>query len=235
MNIAGIVPNLIAFTRTPERMKRAVSELNRVGFYDIEINWSFPNPFDRALLNTFPHTKMMDENIGFFNCSRMHYRIIKREYELGRPYVMICEDDCRFRKSVKSVVKEVESAPDSDVLLLDGIPPKKGVKTPLVEIKEGWSTFESMRSGACYILSRNGMARILWLYESVLDKGVGYRKARICDQWFERKMLKGYGLCMATPNLAVQQTTDGNHNSGNEWRLAGYKTLGIDLTNYEEY
>jgi len=228
-------PNVICFTGTQDRCVRICDELRRVGEFDFTINWAFPNPFDRVLLNAMPHTKMFDDNIGFFNCSRMHYRIIKTAYELGRLYVFICEDDCRFEKRITNIRREIVSAPEADVLLLDGIPPKRGIKTPLREILSGWSEFTSMRSGACYILSRAAMKRMIWLYESAINTKVHNRKARICDQWFESKMLSGLRLVMATPNLAIQQSIPGHHNSGSKWRIAGYETLGIDLNNYAPY
>lgn len=233
-----IRPNLIGFTGNVERTKKAWDELKRVGFKNIDLWWAFPNPFDKVLLKSMPHTKMFDQNIGFFNCSRMHYRIIKTAYELGRERVMICEDDVRFRKDIdftdEKQVKTILEY-DADVILLDGIPPKKGLLTPLKDRGDGFSDFESMRSCACYILSRKAMERILWLYESAINPSVVGRLARICDQWFERKLLKGLRLVVATPNVAVQQTTTGEHNSGNAWRLTGYKTLGIDLNDYQEY
>lgn len=235
MNLDYYIPNLICFTGTAEHCERAYNELKRVGFKKINVCWSFPNPFDRALLNTMPHTRMFDDNIGFFNCSRMHYRIIKTAYELERKYVFICEDDCRFRKDIRNLADIVRHAPEADVLLLDAIPPKNGLLTPLEPIADGWSSFKSMRSGACYVLSREAMARIIWLYESAINPKVRNRLARICDQWFESKYLSGLRLVMATPNLAVQQSIPGHHNSGNVWRLAGYQTLGIDLNNYAEY
>lgn len=227
--------NLVCFTGTPERAERAEAELKRVGVDDVVKWWSFPNPFDKVLLDSMPHTKMFDNNLGFFNCSRTHYRIIKTNYELGRGFVMICEDDVRFRKNIKRLKNLILQSPQFDVLLLDGIPPKKGIKTPLEKIGDGWSRFESMRSGACYCLSRKGMERLIWLYESAIDKSVTNRRARICDQWFEANLLKGLSLVMATPNIAVQQTIPGHHNSGNAWRLAGYETLGINLDDYQEW
>ena len=227
--------NLVCFTGTPDRALRAEAELRRVGVEDTARWWSFPNPFDKFILSRIPHTSQMDKNIGFFNCSRTHYRIIKTAYELGEDMVMICEDDVRFRKDITSIHRVIMDAPDFDVLLLDGIPPKKGIKTPLEEIKPGWSRFESMRSGACYVLSRMAMKRLIWLYESAIDASVKNRKARICDQWFESSMLKGLSLVMATPNVAIQQTIPGKHNSGNAWRLAGYETLGIDVSDYAEW
>lgn len=227
--------NLVCFTGTPERAVRAEAELKRVGVDEVVKWWSFPNPFDRVLLNAMPHTKMFDKSIGFFNCSRTHYRIIKTNYELGERAVMVCEDDVRFRRDIRRLDDIIMRSPQFDVLLLDGIPPKKGIKTPLEKIGDGWSRFESMRSGACYLLSRKAMERIIWLYESAVDPSVPKRCARICDQWFEANLLKGLSLVMATPNIAVQQTIPGHHNSGNAWRLAGYETLGVDLDEYQEW
>lgn len=233
MNIFDYIPNLIAFTGTAKRAQPAIDELKRVGFADVKVHWSFPNPFDRVLLKAMPHTKMFDDNIGFFNCSRMHYRIIKTAFLLGREYVMICEDDCRFRKDI-NLRSEMARAPGADVYLLDAIPPKagSGFIRPICDGK--WSEFHSMRSGACYILNRRAMERILWLYESPINTKIEYRKARICDQWFDEKCMPNIRMIMATPNIAVQQTICGNHNSGNDWRLRGYEALGIDLTNYAD-
>lgn len=233
-----MIANLICFTRTPERTTNAVRELERVGVNKVRRWYGFPNPFDRLLLNAMPHTKMMDDNIGFFNCSISHYRAIKTAFELGEQCVLVCEDDVRFRKDIRNLANVVNDAPEYDVLLLDAIPPGRasGKRTlDIVPIDFKWATFSSMRSGACYMLSRKGMERIVWLYESAADRRVAKRKARICDQWFERKMLPGLSLVMAHPNVAVQQTVPGSHNSGNKWRLRGYETLGIDLSDYSDY
>jgi len=233
MNILNYIPNLICFTGKAERAQPAIDELKRVGFRDVNVHWAFPNPFDKVLLRSMPHTKMFDDCIGFFNCSRMHYRIVKIAYELGREWVMVCEDDCSFLKDV-NIVKEMADAPDADVYLLDVIPPAVGFSS-VVPVGDGrWSSFKSMRSGACYILSRKAMKRIIWLYESAIDKKVNNRKARICDQWFDRRYLGDLKILMATPNIAVQQTIAGDHNSGNAWRLRGYDALGIDLSKYED-
>lgn len=230
-----MTPNLICYTRTPDRAKSAADELRRVGCKDINFVWNFPNPFDAILLNSMPHTRLFDDNMGFFNCSVSHYRAIKTAYELGEDYVFVCEDDVRFMLSIDSIDEIIASAPEFDVLLLDAIPPNKTTDMGIKQICDGWSTFKSMRSGACYVLSRKGMGRIVWLYESPADPSVPKRKARICDQWFEQKRLPGLSLVMATPNIAVQQTTPGDHNSGNSWRLRGYETLGIDLSKYSNY
>jgi hypothetical protein len=230
--------NLICFTRTPERTVNAVRELARVGVDGVRKWYGFPNPFDRLLLNAMPHTSMMDDNIGYFNCSVSHYRAIKTALELGERNILVCEDDVRFRKDIRSLADVVDSAPEYDVLLLDAIPPGKANgkrEFDIAQIDLRWATFSSMRSAACYMLSRKGMERIVWLYESAADRKIAKRKARICDQWFERKMLPGLKLVMAHPNVAVQQTVPGKHNSGNSWRLRGYEALGIDLSDYSDY
>lgn len=228
-----MIANLVCFTRTPDRAASAEMELRRVGL-EVRKWWSFPNPFDKPLLSLMPHTRQMDNNIGFFNASCTHYRIIKTSLELGKDRILVCEDDVRFRKDIEDATGILDSdiVKNSDVVLLDAIPPKKGIMTPIRKIADGWSEFDSMRSGACYALSRRAMERIVWLYESAIDSRVVGRKARICDQWFERKMLKGLSLVMATPNVAIQQTIPGSHNSGNKWRLVGYETLGIDVNDY---
>ena len=227
--------NLICFTGTPQRAKQAVDELKRVGCDHVNLVWNFPNPFDRVLLNAMPHTHLFDGNIGFFNCSVSHYRAIKTAYELGEDSVFICEDDVRFRNDIRDIDAVIRSAPDFDVLLLDAIPPSRNSNMGIEKICGGWSKFSSMRSGACYVLSRRGMERIIWLYESAVNPKIVKRKARICDQWFEKKRLPGLSLVMATPNVAVQQTTPGCHNSGNSWRLNGYELLGVDLSKYSNY
>lgn len=226
--------NLICFTRTSDRAKSAIDELRRVGCKNVNLIWNFPNPFDKVLLDSMPHTHLFDNNIGFFNCSVSHYRAIKIAYELGENSVFICEDDVRFRKDIHNVIDVIESAPHFDVLLLDAIPPKNGL-VGIKKIDDRWSRFSSMRSGACYVLSRKGMERIIWLYESAVDPRVPKRKARICDQWFDKSMLSKLSLVMATPNVAVQQTIPGDHNTGNSWRLDGYRRLGIDLSNYSNF
>lgn len=227
--------NLVAFTRAKERVPRAVAELKRVGVQDVQVWWNYPNPFDKVLLDSMPHTRQMDGNAGFFNCSRTHYRIVKTALELGEDGVFVCEDDCRFMKDAAAVEDALENAPEYDVLLLDAIPARKGRDTP-VPVGDGrWSKFRSMRSAACYALSRKAMERIVWLYESAVDPRVPGRFARICDQWFEKSRLPGLDLFMATPNLAVQQTAPDRRNSGNKWRLRGYETLGVDLGLYAEY
>lgn len=226
---------LIGFVKTQERVEKALQELERVGVDDVEVIWGFPNPFDRELLSTMPHSRHFDKNIAFFNASINHYRAVKTAYELGFDEVLVCEDDVRFRKDVDNLWDALSEAPEYDVLLLDGIFPRRGEKTPMERITDKFSTFESMRSAACYILNRAAMERIIWLYESAVNPKVRNRKARVCDQWFEKSMLKGLRLVMATPNIAVQQTTTGTHNSGNGWRLAGYEALGIDLNDYMPY
>ena len=230
-----MIANLICFTRTPERTTNAVRELERVGVNKVRRWYGFPNPFDRVLLNTMPHTRLFDGNIGFFNCSVSHYRAIKTAYELGENRVFICEDDVRFRNDIHDIDAVIQSAPDFDVVLLDAIPPSKHSDMGVERICDGWSKFSSMRSGACYILSRRAMERIIWLYESAVNPKIPKRMARICDQWFEKKRLPGLSLVMATPNVAVQQTTPGEHNSGNSWRLRGYELLGVDLSKYSNY
>lgn len=227
--------NLICFTGTPQRAKQAEEELRKVGCDHVNLVWNFPNPFDRVLLNAMPHTRLFDGNIGFFNCSVSHYRAIKTAYELDEDSVFICEDDVRFRNDIRNINAVIQSAPDFDVLLLDAIPPSKHTNMGIEKICDGWSKFSSMRSGACYVLSRKGMERIIWLYESAINPSIPKRKARICDQWFEQKRLPGLSLVMATPNIAVQQTTPGVHNSGNSWRIDGYRLLGIDLSQYSNY
>ena len=227
--------NLVAFTRAKERVPRAVAELKRVGVQDVQVWWNYPNPFDKVLLDSMPHTRQMDGSAGFFNCSRTHYRIVKTALELGEDGVFVCEDDCRFMKDLEAVEDALAAAPKYDVLLLDAIPPKSGLAAPGPVGDGRWSEFRSMRSAACYALSRKAMERIVWLYESAVDPGVPGRFARICDQWFEKSRLPGLGLFMATPNLAVQQTAPDRRNSGNKWRLRGYETLGVDLGLYAEY
>ena len=227
--------NLVCFTGTPERAERAEAELKRVGVDDVVKWWSFPNPFNDILLKSMPHNKMFDKNIAFFNCSRMHYRVIKTNYELGRGSVLVCEDDVRFRKKLKNLKNIILDAPDFDVLLLDLIPPRKRPDSPLHPICEGWARFESMRSGACYCLSRKGMERLIWLYESAIDKKNPKRCARLCDQWFDERLLKGLSLVAATPNVAIQQAIPGPHNSGGVWGLKGYKSMGIDIEDYQEW
>lgn len=226
---------LIGFVKNTERVEKTLAELERVGAGEVEVIWGFPNPFDKELLSIMPHSWHFDKNIGFFNASVNHYRAVKTAYELGYDSVMVFEDDIRFRKDVDNLDSVLASAPEYDVLLLDGIFPRNGEKTKLTRICDGFSEFESMRSAACYVLSRAGMERIIWLYESAVNPNVRKRKARVCDQWFERSLLGDLKLVMATPNMAVQQNTPGGHNSGNKWRLAGYDALGIDLENYMPY
>ena len=235
--MGSVIANLVCFTRTADRVERAERELLRVGASEVRRWWNFPNPFDAVLLSQMPHTKLMDGQIGFFNASVTHYRIIKTSLELGEDRVLVCEDDVRFRKDIARIddILAFSQAASADVLLLDGIPPKKGLLTPLRDIGNGFAEFDSMRSGACYVLSRKGMERIVWLYESAVDRSVRGRKARIGDQWFEREYLKGLNLVMAYPNAAIQQTVPGHHNSGNKWRLVGYSTLGINVDDYTKY
>lgn len=227
--------NVLGFTGACERVPRVVAELKRAGVRDVEVWWNYPNPFDRVLLDGMPHTKLMDRNPGYFNCSATHYRIIKTALELGENSVFICEDDCRFMKDLEAVEDALAAAPKYDVLLLDAIPPKSGLVAPEPVGDGRWARFKSMRSAACYALSHRAMKRLVWLYESAVDPKVPKRCARICDQWFEESRLPGLDLFMATPNLAVQQLTPGRRNSGNRWKLWGYGELGIDLGLYAEY
>ena len=235
-DIQNFICHICGFTGTADRVQCMLNELKRIGARGT-VHWSFPNPFDKVLLKQFKHSKMFDDNIGFFNASRNHYRIIKTAYELGREWVWVCEDDCRFMKDVQAVQKAMSMYPDdADVLLFDGIPASKHDADLIAKFKattkDGWMLVSSMRSAACYALNKKAMKQIIWLYESVVNKKVHNATARLCDQWFEDKMLAGCKMYMACPNIAVQQTIDGSHNTGSGWRLRGYEMLGINIEDY---
>ena len=219
---------VVAFTGNAEAQARTVREMKRVGFKTVRTEWNFPNPYDKVLLRNMPHSGFFDKNIGFFNCAVTHYRIIKIAYELGLERAVIVEDDCRFRKDMYGL----DSLPEADLILLDSIPRKDYVHVPS---ELPFVSFDVMRSSACYYVSKKCMERLIWLYESAADADIKHRKARLSDQWFERKYLKGLSIVRANPNIAVQQTQPTKRNSGNRWRLEGYAKLGIDLDNYAKF
>lgn len=233
---------IVGFVGHACRVDHVRRELQRVGLGDIptDVQWGFPNPFDKLLSRCFPMCDMMLTNLKFFNTSSNHYRAIKTSWCLGHNGILICEDDCRFHKDSEYVKEQFAKAPpDADLILFDAIMPKKAgaehYKELTINEKEGYCPFDSMRSAACYYVSRACMERLIWLYESVCDRSIPNRKARICDQWFDRKYLNGLVLSMAVPNLAVQQVPPTKPNSGWEWAKNCYEGMGIDRTEYAKW
>lgn len=203
---------LLCFTGYKERGKRVVGELERVGIRGYETLWSFPTPYDEWEMRHINHVPFFDSHNGCWNVSKNHYRAIKTAYELGLGSLLIIEDDVRFLKDVWRIGESLADVPDGwDVLMFDHFKMRGEVKT----VNGSWSSCDASASTACYGLSRKAMERLILMYESPVSKRYANPIMRNCDQWTDKKYLgKDIAFLCATPNVAIQQTCDGESNCG---------------------
>lgn len=234
------IVRVISYTKNKVRAQKEIEELLRIGINIDKIipMYNFPNPFDRVIINNTNHRNICND-VGFFNAMFNHYRTIKITYELNFNNVLIVEDDCRFLNDIRQINIILDDLPnDYDVALLDSFKPQiisieqfKNMQSNIVS--NNWARFNMIRSGACYILSRPGMERLIYLYEScITDKKY---KMRVCDQWFEEQFLSGLNLYFSVPNAAIQVNTNQATNSNYKDIENFYINIGLNINNYQKY
>ena len=229
---------LLTFTGYKDRVPGVMSELERIGMKDVNVQWQFPNPFEGVLIKHLNHKKGLQSQ-GHMNCTIGHYAAVKTSFHLGLQSCIVMEDDIVFLRDLSKIESVISSLPnDFDVAMLDwfatspGFPPDS-VKKCIFDkgVNEHWAEFDAVRSCGCYALSRRAMKQYIWLYEAaVTNPSIG--KLRICDQFFEKQFM-GHGMKMylAKKNVAIQHHTD-VHNSDFDKISAAYESMGIDCSEY---
>lgn len=232
---------LLTFTGYKDRVAGVMSELERIGMKGVNVQWQFPNPFDRFLLTHLRHIPCLEKG-GYMNCTMGHYAAIKTAFHLGVRNCLILEDDIRFLRNAEEISKTVNALPDDfDIALFDLVAISMGNCGPEDVIRmradsrvnERWMRFYNMRSMACYALSRRAMERIIWLNEAaVTEPRIG--KLRICDHFLNEKyMLPGMNLYCACENVAVQKKM-GEANSDMDSFCQAYQGMGVDMSRYAD-
>lgn len=203
---------LLCFTGYRERKARVERELARVGIDDAEILWSFPTPYDAWEMKHINHIDFFDRHPGCWNVSKNHYRAIKTAYELGMKSLLIIEDDVRFFIEQERIDKAIADIPkDWDVLMFDHFKLRGNVN----RINDSWVSCEASASTACYAMTRKAMERFIDMYESPVTKKYANPIMRNCDHWTDVKYLgRDIKFYCASPNVCIQQTTDGESNCG---------------------
>lgn len=224
------------FTGYRHREGPLKNELERVGLEDTRILWQFPTPFDEVLKRRV--YGRMGLKKGFFNSGMGHYRAIKTAYELGVGHSLIMEDDVRFLSDVERLADIVKDLPeDYDIALLDTFKPQKMPLSECVEnrtknmVSRHWCRFSSMRSFACYAMSRKAMCRWISLWEDAFVRR--QQPLRVADQYLNQDRIgRDMNLYHAVPNAAIQAPA-GMSNSGSAGCFdCFYRDFGIDVSEY---
>lgn len=157
---------LLLYTGYKNRYTTISQELERVGLTNVEHRWDCPTPL-KTIISKGIETDNMNKNIGRMSCTLAHYLAIKTAYCLDKEYVLIMEDDIRFRKDVKVIEDVIRSLPsDFDYAQLEYLKP---FRTSIADfndmlngkfgrLNEHWVRFDNLTGGGCYALSRKGMA-----------------------------------------------------------------------------
>lgn len=226
--------NVLGFTRNPDAMRRTCREVERLGL-EAKPFWNFPTAWTKFIQKRLPFANnAMRYHEGFFNSGWGHYAILSIARDLGELPVFVVEDDCRFLKDADAVLRGIEGAPDdADLLLLDSFGPVKSQDDFIAEREKavgGWAPFTSARSAAAYIVGPRLVDRLVSLGEC----GAKAMKARIFDQWFEKRWLPDAKLYCAVPNLAVQQTdkTGNAERASSASNYEKYLAIGVDFGAY---
>lgn len=233
---------LLTFTEYRKRSDGVLSELERIGMRDVNVQWQFPCPFDKAILDAVPHErgKGLDENIKFMSCTFGHYRAVKTALEIGLRNVMVMEDDVRFLKDTDRICEAVLSLPDDFDIAMFDLFPAAGVRPDTLKswretrkVNEFWAEFDDMYSMGCYAMSRRAMERYVFLNEACVTKpSIGLM--RVCDHFMKRRYFwTSAKMYFARTNVAVQRSDD-NANSKKERILNSYRRIGIDMSMYAE-
>lgn len=206
------VTYLLCYTGYKERQARVVKELDRVGISEYDTMWSFPTPYDEWEMKNIRHIVFFDTHKGCWNVTKNHYRAIKTAYELGKESVLILEDDIRFRNDLSFVDESIEKLPDDwDVVMFDHFK----MRGDVVEVNDRWAKCGASASTACYGLNRKAMERMILMYESPVNGKYERPVMRNCDHWTDVKYLgRDINLYCAVPNVAIQQTVEGESNCG---------------------
>ena len=232
---------LLTFTGYRERAATIMREIDRIGMRGVNVQWQFPNPFDKVLIRQLKHIPCLERG-GYMNLTLGHYAAIKTAFHLGCGNCLIMEDDIRFLKDCGEIERTVSSLPDDyDVALFDLMPidmkdcgPDDVIRLRTERSRNGrWAEFYNMRSMGCYALSRRAMERLIWLNEAVVTSPeVG--KMRICDHFLNRKYLGDQmRLYFAKTNVAVQRQMGAANSAIDEYQVR-YRRMGLDLSQYAE-
>jgi GR25 family glycosyltransferase involved in LPS biosynthesis len=230
----------VCFTGKRERASRVASELRRIGVAEHTVVWEFPSPYREFILEHIPHIDELESVPGAWGATIGQYRAIKTAYELGLPYALFTEDDCRFMRDLATVYSALDSVPDEwydkgGVLMLDHF------GTTCVSGQSGlWRKCTKAWSTACYIADRRAMEKLIDLYESPVSGKYPNPVMRNCDHWWNHWWFNdSIPLFCAFPQLAVQcdcgDSTNYNPQPGLGLHKMLYAGLGLDWSLYARY
>ena len=226
---------LLTFTGYKDCVPGVMSELDRIGMKDVNVQWQFPNPFESVLLRDLRHEKCL--SAGYMNASMGHYSAIKTAYHLGMDSCIVIEDDICFLKDLDKIASVVKSLPEDfdialfDMFLLglgesehaDYLNAKKNRK-----INDEWAEYDNLRSQGCYAMSRKAMERYIWLNEvAVTDHRIG--KLRIGDHFLARKYMgKDMKLYFSVDHIAIQRSVGSSNTNATD----PYEGMDVDINLY---
>jgi GR25 family glycosyltransferase involved in LPS biosynthesis len=139
-----------------DRNNKMIEQLNKYENIKYKrINAVTPNDISESEWENF-HKNCPHQRKTEFACILSHIKAIHTAYHQGLDYVVICEDDIIFRRSITKGV--IDSSPkDWELLQLFSLEADVYNKTEL------WIDTILMNGTQCYIINRNGMKKILEL------------------------------------------------------------------------
>lgn len=216
-----------------------MSEFRRVGLWDdndngfLEMRHSAPSRYDEVLLKHANETGAAI-NAGCINLGLSALRTLEECVEFGLDRVLFLENDVAFLRDLNAINATLEAMPpDADIWQMDNFVVPNGeaeYQWLRANKREGTHFFNpcgrTFYSGACFALSRRGMAVMRDILRSALQPP---------DSCFTAMERIGCKRAIADTNLAIQLVYIGSV-SADLWGVnshhEGYRRGGVDYSLY---
>ena len=240
-----IIPNtihILGFSKNKLAGEKAINEVRRIG-KNPEIFWNISSRWDSFCIKHLTKIPEYMKQISAFSCTRGHYHILQNAIDFNEQSVWIIEDDTRFLKDVGKFNQILKNFPkDADILILDSLAAGKSnsdnVKAVFNKIHKtklnGWWEVdrEDLRNCGNYIIGKKALKR----YAEIATRGCDGKNVYAIDTMRNHNWFPYCKIYSAYPNLSIQVIDpSGKHMASNDLLNERYKTMKININNYEKW